>query len=401
MNDKSTSAKQAVPMVSLGQISIADFLRHYWQKQPLLVRQAFPKGSMFAPLTDEEILTLATYDEAESRLVTKSGKDWTLSHGPFGSKHINTLKKSAQSAGDTWTVLIQDTQHFSHEAHELLAKFSFLPYSRIDDLMVSYANKGGGVGPHFDSYDVFLLQGSGQRRWQISSQQDQTLVEGAPLKILKRFKAEQDWLLEEGDMLYLPPSFAHNGVAETDGCVTWSIGFRAPSYQELLDAYLDHLRDSLTVDGRYTDAGRKRATSPAYLEPSLGRPLVKRLQSILDPSMTAQALGEFIGCYLTQPKSHVEFVRPERSMSPTTFRQRAMKHGLRLDLRARMLFDGSRMYLNGRPMCFSTPLTSSQHAQMEQLANTRQLPAGNLQSGLLQHLYPHWKSGEIEISNEK
>jgi 50S ribosomal protein L16 3-hydroxylase len=398
MNNKNTSTKPVMPMVSLGPISITKFLRHYWQKRPLLVRQAFSTGSMFAPLTNEEILTLATYDEAESRLITSSGKAWTLAHGPFSTKQINALKKSAHPAGEKWTVLIQDTQHFSHEAHQLLAKFSFLPYSRIDDLMVSYAAKGGGVGPHLDSYDVFLLQGSGQRRWQVSSQQDRNLVDGVPLKILKRFKAEQDWLLEEGDMLYLPPGFAHNGIAKTDACVTWSIGCRAPSYQELLDAYLDHLRDNLTIEGRYTDAGRGRATAPAYLEPALKRPLAKCLRSSLGPRMTAQALGEFVGCYLTQPKSHVEFVVPERAMSQATFCQQAKQRGLRLDLRSRMLFDEMGFYLNGRPMRFYSPLTAPQHTQMRELANTRQLSTRNLQLHLLQQLYPYWQSGEIEIS---
>ncbi len=386
-------------MLSIGPISITNFLQHYWQKRPLLVRQAFSASSMFAPLTNDEILTLATYDEAESRLITKSGKIWTLAHGPFSRKQINTLKKSVHPSGDKWTVLIQDTQHFSHEAHQLLARFSFLPYSRIDDLMVSYANKGGGVGPHVDSYDVFLLQGRGQRRWQVSSQPDPTLVANAPLKILKRFKAEQDWLLEEGDMLYLPPGFAHHGVAETDGCVTWSIGFRAPSYQELLDAYLDHLRDSLTIDGRYTDADRKQVAAPAYIELSLKQPLAKHLQLSLHPCTMARAIGAFIGCYLTQPKSHVEFDAPGRSLSPAAFCKRALQHGVRLNLRSRLLFDEVGFYLNGRPMRFSPSLAAREQSQMQRLANTRHLSDSGLKLRLLQRLYPYWRSGEIEICN--
>lgn len=399
MNKKFKPIKPVMPMVSLGQISIAKFLRDYWQKRPLLVRQAFPTGSTFAPLTNREILTLATYDEAESRLITNSGNTWTLAPGPFHTKQINALKKSARLTNQKWTVLIQDTQHFSHEAHQLLAKFSFLPYSRIDDLMVSYAAKGGGVGPHVDSYDVFLLQGSGRRRWQVSSQQDHTLVNGAPLKILKRFKAEQDWLLEEGDMLYLPPGFAHNGIAETDACVTWSIGFRAPSYQELIDMYLDHLRDTLTLEGRYTDAGRGRVAAPAYIEPALKWPLAKRLQSSLGPRMTVPAIAEFIGCYLTRPKSHVEFIAPERTMSRSTFCQRATQRGLRLDLRSRMLFDEGGFYLNGQPIRFSAPLMKTQRIYLQQLANSRQLPASKLQMRLLQQLYPYWLRGEIELDN--
>lgn len=392
MNNKSAAMP---PMASLGAISIKNFLLHYWQQRPLLVRHAFSSGTKFAPLTDREILQLASYDEAESRLVTNAGKNWTLEHGPFTRKRIAELKHDTDKK---WTVLIQDTQHFSHEAHQLLARFSFLPYARIDDLMVSYAAKGGGVGPHVDSYDVFLLQGSGQRRWQISPQDNQALVEGAPLKILKQFKPSEEWLLEEGDMLYLPPGYAHNGIAETGACVTWSIGFRAPSHQELLDAYLDHLRDSLTIEGRYTDIGRRPVASPAYIEPGLKNPLCNNLQTTLKPCIAPKAIRGFMGSYLTQPKSHVEFVTPEKLMSSAVFCRRAAPRGVRLDLRSRMLFDDIAFYLNGRLMRFLLPLTAAMQADMRQLANTRHLPASNLSDRLLQHLYPYWQSGEIEIT---
>lgn len=254
------------PLQMLGGISAQQFLDEYWQQKPLLIRDAF-SGNV-APLTNAEILTLAGYDDAESRLVLWHNNAWSLDHGPFSAKDFKQLRR-AQDA--RWTVLVQDVQHFSHEAHALLAEFNFLPQARIDDLMVSYAVKGGGVGPHFDSYDVFLLQGHGQRRWQISAQDDLTLQNDLPLKILKHFQPAQEWVLNAGDMLYLPPVYAHNGVAASDDCVTWSIGFRAPSNQEMLEAWLDDARDTLKTGGafyrrwsRRHDGGESRGNRRAH-----------------------------------------------------------------------------------------------------------------------------------------
>ena len=397
MKKVQTIRRHLAPLKALGGISVRRFLSHYWQQQPLLARQAFAHGSEFAPLSNKEILQLATYEEAESRVIVSQGRTWSLEHGPFARKDFDALRKAAQAGPAKWTVLVQDTQHFSHEAHDLLQHFAFLPYSRIDDLMVSYASKGGGVGPHFDSYDVFLLQGSGRRRWQISAQRDQTLLPGMPLKILKHFKAEQEWVLDEGDMLYLPPGFAHNGIAESDDCVTWSIGFRAPTYQELLDAYLDDLRDTLTVGGRYADRQRSAVTQPARIDSTLRNDWSESLRSSIGGALRPASLAHFVGRYLTQPKSHVEFAPPERRTSAAVFCRRALQHGIRLDLRSRMMFDATQFYLNGRALAFGDGLTATQRSVLKTLANTRAVAAADLEEGLLLHLHELVNTGEIEI----
>ena len=377
----------------LGNISAQQFLDEYWQKKPLLIRAAFAKK--FAPLTKAEIFRLSSYDEAESRLISIAGGRWSLDHGPFLRGTLPALAKDPQAK---WTVLIQDTQHFSHEAHALLAHFNFLPQARIDDLMVSYAVKGGGVGPHFDSYDVFLLQGTGKRRWQISSNQDQTLMSGMPLKILRRFQAEQEWILDEGDMLYLPPSWAHNGIAESNHCVTWSIGFRAPSNQELLDAYLDDMRDNLKVAGRYADP-RRLATGQdtfAAIDAPLQAAFGEILRSNLSAAIQATSLNEFIGRYLSQPKAHVTFDPPESDLTLSKFTRNILAKGVNLDLRSRLLYDDRHFYINGELF----KVAKSDRAIFKHLANHRALSPTILTSAsapALGLLHQFWRRGHFQI----
>jgi len=383
------------PLKILGDVRTSHFLSHFWQQRPLLARQVFPRDSGFAPLSNKEILQLATYDEAESRLVVNDGKQWTMEHGPLPAGKFRALKKVP---GASWAMLVQDTQHFSYQAHELLRRFSFLPYSRIDDLMVSYASKGGGVGPHFDSYDVFLLQGSGRRRWQISSQTDRSLRTDVPLKILTNFKSEQEWILEEGDMLYLPPGYAHNGIAESDHCVTWSIGFRAPTYQELMDAYLDHLRDSLTVAGRYADVRRSAVTQPAFIDAGLRSNWSATLTEKVGGALKQNAIDAFIGSYLTQPKSHVQFIPPERPLTSAAFRRLALQNGIRLDLHSKMMFDATRFYLNGRTIIAIAALNGKQRRNLKELAGARSVAAAELDADLPTLLFEYLNNGEVEIA---
>src|SRR5712664_2574953 len=210
-----------IPLVKiplLGGLSASTFLRRHWQKNPLLIREAIPG---FEGVVDfAATIELAGRDDCESRLLLRNGRRWVVEHGPF--------------------------------ARRFLSRFDFIPHSRLDDLMVSYAPPGGGAGPHFDSYDVFLLQGPGRRRWKVGRQDDLTLLDGAPLKILRRFAPQGECMLGPGDMLYLPPGFAHNGVA-VDTCYTYSIGFRAPSHRELVSQFLIFLEERLNPPGRYED----------------------------------------------------------------------------------------------------------------------------------------------------
>lgn len=384
----------------LGGISTNEFLRNYWQQRPLLIRGAFRntgnKGEAhFAPLTVREIETLATYDEAESRLVVRRGSEWSLEHGPFKRKAFAALRAS----GAAWTVLVQDTQHFSHEAHALLAKFSFLPYARIDDLMVSLAGVGGGVGPHVDSYDVFLLQGNGTRCWKISHKHDDTTRDDVPLKMLKHFRADEEWILEPGDMLYLPPGLAHHGIAESDDCVTWSIGFRAPSHQELVETYLDLLRDQVQIDTRFTDAGRRATKAPGLIEPEIARDWQAAWQRFTAQASNPALLNEFICCYLTQPKPHVEFLPPESPLNLTRFRTTARQRGLMLDLRSRLLYDKNSFYLNGRRIDVTTTDVPTQSTIWKILANERRVSPSQLGANASDALFAFWQSGELQIDN--
>ena len=386
-----TSAHKSVPqrLPLLGGISAEVFLREYWQKKPLLIRNAI--ADFNAPLTKREVLTLARRDEAESRLITRHDNAWKIESGPFSSGDFR------QPNDVLWTVLVQDVQHFSHEAHELLARFNFIPQARIDDLMVSYAVAGAGVGPHFDSYDVFLLQGMGRRRWQISSQQDLRLKPDLPLKILSHFKPAEEFVLENGDMLYLPPSVAHNGIAETE-CLTWSIGFRAPSKQELSIAYLDHMRDELKLSGQYADPELKSTHQSAQIDAAMQRRIANLLGDVQTAARDKAAINKFIGCHLTEPKSHVIFDPPETTLNEGTFCRLAIQRGLELDLKTRILYDGEHIFINGDahvPTLGSWPF-------LREFANRRVLAGtdiANLKSkSLLAFLYEYYCDGAVTFA---
>ncbi len=378
----STPSNQPLPQ--LGGLSAAQFLSEYWNKKPLLIRQAFANfEEKYQPFNVADVLKLAGYDEAQARLIVNTPKSakapWILERGPFRKKRFDALK------GEKWTVLVQDTQHFSHEAHALLAHFNFISHDRVDDLMVSYAPAGGGVGPHVDSYDVFLLQGTGSRRWQISAQPDLTWVKDAPLKILKNFKTEQEWLLEAGDMLYLPPGYAHNGVAESD-CLTWSIGFRAPAREEIAGAYLDYQRDNLKFLGLVPETTRVATDTPGHLSQASLQDYKTALQAL--PNSDAQ-MTTFIGGYLTAAKNHVMFIPPEIAVTQAKFAREAAKHGLQLDLRTRMIRIDAQFFING----FEAGLDANKAAIVDvtiaevtalfdSLANTRQASAACVSAAL-------------------
>jgi len=234
-------------MQILGGLSRKEFLKKYWQKKPLLIRQAFPDYE--SPISAEELAGLACEEGVESRLVMEQGGEepWQLRHGPFVERDFTSLPESH------WTLLVQAVDHHIPELARLLDEFDFIPNWRIDDLMISFAQTHGSVGPHLDNYDVFLLQVQGSRHWHINEHDysDDDLMPGTELRILENFESEQDWILEPGDMLYLPPAVAHHGIA-LDDCLTFSIGFRAPIQKELLSSFAEHL-DEYTDDVFYSD----------------------------------------------------------------------------------------------------------------------------------------------------
>jgi 50S ribosomal protein L16 3-hydroxylase len=291
------------PLQLLGGISAREFMRDYWQKKPLLVRQAFP--DFISPIEPDELAGLALEEEVESRLVLEHGeRPWELRRGPFEEEVFATLPER------DWTLLVQAVDQFVPEVAELLEEFRFLPSWRIDDVMVSFAAPGGSVGPHFDNYDVFLLQGHGKRNWKIGQMcnSDSPLIEHADLRILADFEQSGEWTLEPGDMLYLPPRLAHYGVAEDD-CLTYSVGFRAPSASEVLTHFTDFLSQFLTDEERYTDADAKPVSDDPH---QIQHDALGRLKSLLAEHMSDERLLlTWFGQYMTEPRYPELVVGPE------------------------------------------------------------------------------------------
>jgi 50S ribosomal protein L16 3-hydroxylase len=341
----------------LGGITPAVFLRDYWQKKPLLVRQAIPDFA--SVLTPAALFALAGRDDVDSRMVTRSNRRWDLQDGPFPD-----LCAGTEAARD-WTLLVQGVNLHDAAADALLRQFRFIPDTRLDDLMISYAVDGGGVGPHVDSYDVFLLQTHGQRRWRISAQQDLRLVEGLPLKILRHFVAEQEFILEPGDMLYLPPQYAHEGVALGE-CMTCSIGFRAPVYQELGGAFLQFMADSIELPGRYTDPGRKPTNHPARIDSDLLAGVSAALQNV---RFTPDDIAIFLGEYLSEPKANVVFAAPAQKLPAARFAKQAALRGVAVARKTQMLYRGKHLFINGE----SFGLAVADRAILGALADARAL----------------------------
>ena len=364
----------------LGGLSVKEFLHDYWQKKPLLIRQALP--GFTGLLEPKQLMALACTPDTQARLVTHKREQWQLSQGPFETEDFTRLGKSK------WTMLVQGVNHVLPQAADLLKHFSFIPHARLDDLMVSYAPKGGGVGPHFDSYDVFLLQGSGHRRWQISEQADRTLVAGAPLRILRNFMAEQEWILEPGDMLYLPPHWAHNGVAEDD-CMTYSIGFRTPSYQELGEQFLVYLQDNLSLEGMYADPDLKTQTHPSEISTDMLRQVEHAVEQV---KWGKSDIASFLGCYLSEPKSHVFFDPPEKPWTRKRFQQAVLATGISLDLKTQILCHDNTVFINGD----AYRVDRDGYMTLRELADNRQLTATSaLSTNILDLLYQWYTEGYI------
>ncbi len=359
-----------------------EFMRRHWQKSPLLARHALPEYA--DAVTREDLLALAQRDDVESRIVRRSGGRWHVQHGPFAAQAIARLPRTG------WTLLVQGVNETLSQAALLLREFSFIPYARLDDIMVSYAVPGGGVGPHFDSYDVFLLQGQGARRWQVSQQQDLELVADAPVKILKRFRSEHEWQVEPGDLLYLPPQCAHDGVAIGE-CITFSIGFRAPSAQALGQHFLEFLQDRLDLPGLYADPDLQATRAPGRIP----REMIASAASMLEGlRWSRRDVTEFMGAYLTEPKAHVVFVPPPRRAALGEFVKRARKQGLRLALPTRMLTCGASVFINGETL----RAAGGTLLLFAALASGRELRAPlELDTSAGRVLYDWYRAGYIEI----
>ncbi len=332
-------------MSILGRLGPATFLRDYWHRRPLLIRQALPG---FAGILDRDaLLGLATRPDAISRLVLEHPRRrrgrWERHDGPFAELDAALLPSSH------WTLLVHGVESLVAGGWELLRAFSFIPAARIDDLMISYAATSGSVGPHDDQYDVFLLQGPGRRRWQISRGGDRAVDPDAAIKVLRTFAPEDEWVLDPGDMLYLPPGVAHYGVAE-EPCFTYSIGFLAPSHLELMQSFLGYLGHAL-APGFGDDAliGSDVGTRPPAEPLALEAAMVDEIAGVLGGIRWERALvEEFVGCFLTRPKPHLVFTPPARPLAPEPFARRLRGRGrLTLALPSRGLVQRHRLYFNG------------------------------------------------------
>lgn len=326
------------PLALLGGMTPAAFMRDIWQRKPLLIRQAVP--GIEPPVSRESLFELADHDDVESRLVSHFRNRWKLEQGPFAADNLPS-RKARQ-----WTLLVQGVNLHDSAAAALLGQFRFVPDARLDDLMISYASDGGGVGPHFDSYDVFLLQVSGRRRWRISSQARLDLVPDLPLKILSDFTPEEEWVLEPGDMLYLPPQYAHDGIAEGE-CMTCSIGFRAPAYRELAGHFLawlsETVEDNEDLGGRYADAGEAATAHPAQLPAQMVRAVSERLSAL---RWSGSMISEFLGAHLSEPKPSVEFAEISEIVLKK-YNKLALTHGIVLAPASIALYDRTHFFING------------------------------------------------------
>lgn len=368
----------ALPL--LGGISTARFMAAHWQKQPLFVAGGVPEAA--GVIDVETLFDLAQHPEAQTRRIARKGDAWTVDHGPLRPRQL--------AAKGVWTVLVQGINHFLPAADALLRRFAFIPYTRLDDVMASYATPGGGVGPHYDSYDVFLIQAQGTRRWQISGQTDRALLPDQPLKLMADFRAEQTFDCRPGDLLYLPPGYAHDGVAMGD-CITLSVGFRAPSHAELGREFLFWLAERVDLPGLYADPGLEPAADPALVDAGLVRRVAEVLRGI---RWDDTAIVAFLGQYLSEPKPHVVFDPPDDPLGGAAFARAAQRHGVALDLQTLMLHDGDRVFCNGEAVTVPADLRPA----LCRLAGRRFLEAAEVSRALADTLYPFYEAGHLHIA---
>jgi 50S ribosomal protein L16 3-hydroxylase len=367
-------------MALLGDRTVAQFLSRYWQKRPLVVRQALPGFKGLIPTS--RLFRLATRDDVESRMVSRSNR-WAVSHGPF------TAAEVTGHPSRNWTLLVQGLNLHHAPADELLRRFSFIPHARLDDIMVSHAVPGGGVGPHTDSYDVFLLQAQGRRLWRIGPVPRPRFVPGLDLRILDGFEATEEYLMEPGDLLYLPPGWGHDGIA-LDECTTYSIGFRAPSRKELLSEFLVRMSERIELPGLYRDPDLKEQSSPA----SIPSGMVEQTLSLVSQLHFRTAdVERFLGEYLSEPKPNVLFRRPQPVLAPSAFFRMAARHGVKLDLRTIMLHRGGRIFINGESL--QSPRDSL--ALLRQLADRRELPPAGCQASSMRMIHEWYAAGWLHI----
>jgi 50S ribosomal protein L16 3-hydroxylase len=297
----------------LGKLSPTQFLKRYWQKKPLLIRSAFdPFPDVISP---DELAGMCCDPQIESRLILERGGKipWELRKGPFKPSMFKKLPKTH------WTFLVNGVDRFVPGVHDLLDQFSFIPFWRIDDVMMSYAVDQGNVGAHVDNYDVFLVQVAGRREWRIEDKAvlGDDFVPDLPIRLLKRFKPSHTWILEPGDMLYLPPRFAHHGIAQGTDCVTMSVGFRAPSMADLVNSVSSAALSRVDENVRYTDP-ELSLQHPGAITPKT----LEKVQALIQKEIFNPAgFSDWFGRFVTESYADVEFPAPRKPLPSTTVKK--------------------------------------------------------------------------------
>jgi 50S ribosomal protein L16 3-hydroxylase len=363
-----------MPHIGLGGLSPAAFLRRHWQKRPLLARSAWQPGEGLPDL--DRLVALACRSDVESRRVSRRGRRWALEHGPFHARQFRN------PPARNWTLLVNGVDQHVPAVEQLMRRFEFLPRARMDDVMVSYAAPGGGVGPHEDSYDVFLLQGAGRRLWRLQRPGRFARVPASPLRQIADFEPDTEYLVEPGDILYLPPGWGHDGVA-LEPCWTFSVGCRAPRGAELALALLDYLHERGLPDARYRDPGLRPAANPAQI----GRALVNYAQRTLRKvRWSANDVTRVLGCHLTLPKPHVVFEPRERVPPRAAFLRQLAGAQVALDARSQLLYRGAEFFLNGDVV----PVSARQRRPLARLADERRAAGAHLARAGLGALLREW-----------
>ncbi|MGA1652566.1 MAG: JmjC domain-containing protein [Burkholderiaceae bacterium] len=354
--------KNNVGGLNFGSISVAEFLAQFWQQKPLLLRRFVDPGSVDTGL--ETLLSFAQQDDISSRLIRVRNQDWSMQEGPFDALPSLRTKQ--------WTILLQGMDRSLDQAYALRLAFGFLPHARIDDVMISVASAGGGVGAHLDEYDVFLVQGHGQRRWRWGYQSNHHFQANKPLKLLEHFEPQFEAVLEPGDCLYLPPRWAHEGVALSP-CSTWSVGFRAPSRQEFLQFFLLEAAESVAgANPRYQDMRQAMTKQAGRIPVALAEQLKQWAMSFRsEQQLVEQALGRF----LSEPAANAWFDSPAKSLSRLQWLKKALTHGLALHPASRMVYDTKSVWLNGEKLARPCPL-------LRQLADQRYINANQIKSSV-------------------
>jgi 50S ribosomal protein L16 3-hydroxylase len=388
MNDARVPPQPVRALTHLGSMPVRKFLAQYWQREPLVIRQALP--GFESPLTPRALFDLSARDGVESRLIDRTGGEVRLRHGPFRRNSIPSSRRPG------WTLLVQGVDLQLEAAADLIARFRFVPDARLDDLMVSYASDSGGVGPHIDSYDVFLLQALGTRRWQIERGPDPACVPDLPIQQLARFRPQQEWLLAPGDLLYLPPGVAHDGVAVGE-CITCSIGFRTPSWSDLASIWSE--LQSERVSRRQVVFRDARLTASAHPARLPGRMVEQAHRLLLRGQPGRHDVAMALLRQLSEPKPRVTFEPPRQPMTRSQFARVVRRVGLRTDRRTRMLYSERTLAVNGELVALRDPqqrrLIRSLADRRVLLAQSRARPDRALPAAMLAQFYEWYLAGWI------